>query len=145
TLKLSAAPNELSLYNVKMAFGDNDLDANFKLTLKGEQPSFDLLINANSLDADYFTSVSPAYGPPIPEQLNEQGRWPQDLFDFSWLSGYRANLDLNVNKLMVHYDSLDQFKCKASIADEQLHVERLTFQRFGGKIDASGVLTGGKV
>lgn len=149
---LYANTGEVGLYSVKMNYPDGSLDGNLLLNVKQEVPLLDLIVTVGRMNTNYLAvdpvvdaAAAPAPNAPTAAPAIEAPRWSSELFDFSSLAGWRGEFDVNIGALEHRSTVLENFKLKASLANNLLQVKKLGFGLWGGGIEAVGALLVGKV
>lgn len=150
SLRLYATQGELGLYGIKLYYPDSIMEGNFNLDVRGELPDVDLVLTGNVFDTAYFSLDAPVGAPQgdaekAPEEKSAPREWSGELFDFSWMEGFSADLDLNLTELIDDDQVYENFKLKARLDKNALAVEKFSFGIWGGGFDAAGSLIGGRV
>ncbi len=145
SLRLYAKKNELNLMSVRMYYPDGSLDASFKLDVSSDRPRVDLVLNMPYFNTNYLDSQSAKKREPLVDLSATPKKWSEELFDFSWMIALTGNFDISINSLI--YDGIDfpNFRMKARLQDQEFKIQNFTFDKFGGKVEATGSLVGGKV
>ena len=153
SFRLFARENELGLYNVRLNYPTDELDANLTLDVRGEAPVFSVVLNTEKLDTAYFL--------PLEEEKTEEQQveelkksqetgpkkriWSEELVDMSWLEGYGASYDLTINNLKHRDVTLTGLKFQGKLENSSLVFKNTSFGYWDGKCSMSGLLYGGRV
>ncbi len=92
--------------------------------------------------------ASPPAAPTLPAAaLATPGvkKWPETLIDTSWMNGLGGTFDISIGKLQFDGRTFDRFRIHATLKDNLLTFDGLSFYYWQGKCDISGSLYGGKV
>lgn len=145
SFKILAQQNELALQNIELVYPDGTFKSNLKLNVEKDQPVLDITAEIPQLDTNYFSVNPQIQSKPLANPNDPAHRWSEELFDFSWLEGYNGNFALGIRDFTHAGGLYKNFTLAAQLQNEQVQFSRLSFEHFGGKVDATGTLTGGKV
>lgn len=145
SFRLYAHQNEFGLHNIELSYPDGVLKGNVTIHVREELPHLSLNLEIPFLDTVYFSADGEHFGDTWADPTTPEKRWSSNLFDFGWMIGVTADANLVINRLIHHNNEYSRFYMQSALAGEQLRIDRLSFERLGGKIDLSGTLTGGKV
>lgn len=145
SFRLVAQLNEMGVYGAQFSYPEGTLKAEAKVNVSQDLPRIDLKLETPQLNLAYFSSAPNMETTPWVNKSLSSDRWSKDLFDLSWMIGASGNFSLATSRLIYRGANYDRFLLESTLENEQMRVSRLTFERFGGKLDATGTLTGGKV
>ena len=143
-----ARDGEIGLYNIRLTYPEDDIDANISIHARGGQPTLNLVANMSQLDTAYFR--------PLPKEAGERNAvakeeppkkpmWTEDMVDVSWLDGIAATLDLTIGKLIHKENIINNLKFQGKLENSSLAFKNTSFSYWDGKCSASGLIYGGKV
>lgn len=147
SFRLYAKPGEIGLEEIAMRYRRSQLKGDVSLNVLGELPNFNISLQIPNLDTRYFSPNGESFGVNLVNLEAEDAakRWSREIFDFNWMKGWTGNIGLGIGKFTHQGNDYNKLGLKAEMQYERMKVETLSFERFGGKVDASGTLVGGKV
>jgi len=145
SFQIYAKQNEFGLRNIQMHYPQGMLKGSATVTVNDLLPHLDIDVQVPEFNTAYFSPDGKQLGEPWINSAKPDARWSQELFDFGWMIGVSSKMTLAANRVIHRGENYDSFLMQGTLSAEQLQVSNLTFQHFGGKIDAKGSLSGGKV
>lgn len=145
SFRLYGRSGEMGLHNIEMQYPEGTLKGTVKLSVASELPYVDAQLEMPQFDSAYFSKDGDSFGQPWVNAKAIEKRWSEELFDFSWMYGVTGKFNLNISRLTHHGELYEKFMMESTLQGEQLSLAKFSFEKFGGKIDLTGTLTGGKV
>lgn len=144
--QLYARGGELGLENVELHYADGGvLKGSARLQAAPDRPQIALTAEIPYLDTAYFSLDGKPAAPWVnPEGTESGGKWSQKLFDLGWMNG-AGPVSLRIATLVHHGEPYANAALDAQLNGEHLQIQKLTLDRFGGRLEAAGTLIGGKV
>jgi uncharacterized protein involved in outer membrane biogenesis len=142
--RIFAQAGEFGIYNVRLNYPGDTLEAGFSLDVKNDTPFFNILLNADTLDTAYFRAASDA-PEKKPAETAEKKRWSEELIDMGWMEGWKGAFDVSIGKLKHHDWSVADIKFRAGLENNSLAIQSCALAYWQGKAQLSGSLYGGKV
>ncbi len=136
------------LENIQMQYDKRRILSDITLDVNYQEPLLKFKFRAPEFNTNYFAIPGDEYEPLIivsPDTPEE--RWSQAFWDFSWMEGYAAELDIQLGRLIYLDKRYDRFTLQGSLQDNSLTIKTLNFEpkHIGGTATISGTLVGGKV
>ncbi|MBV8939805.1 MAG: hypothetical protein JO089_08230, partial [Alphaproteobacteria bacterium] len=145
TFRIYARRGEFGLYDINFHYPGGTLKGQAKVSVAEEIPRMEVKLEMPELDTAYFSEDGASFGAPWVNPAGGANRWSQELFDFGWMIGLSGVFDVSIGNLVHHGTSYANFVLNSELKEEQLQFRKLSFERLGGRADATGTLTGGKV
>lgn len=144
SFRIFAKKNNFALQNIELNYGKEQLKGRFGVDVSGETPMLDVALQAPRFDSAYFSTDGKGFGKGWVDPAGEP-RWSRELFDLRWMIGVGGALDISIGTLAHHGEDYNRFILQGKLANEQLQLNRLSFNRFGGTAEVKGTLSGGRV
>lgn len=145
SFRLYAQQNEMGIYNMEMRYPTGVLRSGVKVNVSTDLPQIEFNLEVPELNTAYLSPDGSSTGTPWVSKESDDERWSKELFDLSWMIGVGGNINVKTSRLIHRGENYDRFIMESVLGAERLQLTRLSFERFGGRIDLVGTLTGGKV
>lgn len=145
SFRLYARQNEFGLHSIQMDYPDGAVKGEIKINVDNPLPALTADLELPEFNTSYFSEDGKAFGTPWVNPAGTEGRWSAALFDFSWMIGVTGRASITSPRIIHQGENYDRFLLQCGLSNEQLQIGKLSFERFGGKLDFTGALSGGKV
>jgi len=137
--------NELGIYNIRLNYPEDTLEAGFSLNVNADKPFFNVLLNTAALDTAYFLREDDAEDEKREKENARTKRWSEELINMDWMEGWKGAFDISIGKL-IHRDWIvNDIKFRGGLENNSLGIQSLGFTYWQGRAQVSGSLYGGKV
>jgi uncharacterized protein involved in outer membrane biogenesis len=157
SFRIYAKDGEFGLYEIRLNYPDDTMEGSFNFNVKNAQPTINIILNANTIDPDYFMlTPQNTVGPPAPAPAPQQqantspangGKkiWSKAFIDTSWMDGFNGTFDINIGQLSYDQVTINRVKFQGKLDNRLLTFKNFTFDYWRGRCSILGTFYGGEV
>ncbi len=144
SMRLYAQQNQLGLRDIDMHYPEGNVKGSIAITLQ-EAADIAIQLETPFFDTGYFSENETVATTPLVNTADAQHRWSDKLFDFGWMIGVAGKINLKAAEFIHQGVRYGHLALEGDLKNERFQCSKLSFEHFGGRIDATGTLLGGKV